>query len=196
MDPTFLPQGSDGVARWALGRRLGYAARPDESWFRQHEPFDTMVAPAFYFNACSWSAQPGSITLVEPWTEDDLVEPMDRTLLAFAQHPGLYGRASMRSEEHFITRVSVLSDPPPPKVALGDPVWDEHVVTHAPSVAEAQAALTPALRALLQGWGFRGHLELRPGAAILHYAGLKPTPADYERLSRIVPQVVTAALTR
>ena len=196
MNPNFLPQGSDAVQRWALGRGLGYAARPDESWFRQLEPFDTVVAPAWYFNACSWSAHPGSVTLVEPWTEDDLVEPMDRTVFAFAQHPGLGGRASMRSGEHFITRVSFLVDPPPPKVALGDPVWDEHVVTHAASVGDAQAAFTPALRSLLQSWGFRGHLEIHPGGILLHYAGLKPTPADYDRLSRIVPQVVSAALTR
>jgi hypothetical protein len=195
--PPFVPAGTDSVARWALGRRVGFEPRPDPTWFRAWEPFDTMVAPAHYYGACSWPAPPGSITLVEPYTEseDSQLDPLDRTVLAFASHPALRHRCAARVGEHFITRVSFLSDKPPPRVHIGDPVWDEHVVTMAPSAEIAQAALTPALRRLLQGWGFAGHLELRPGCAIVHIAGVQPTPGGYEHLGRAAPQIVLAALT-
>jgi hypothetical protein len=145
-------------------------------------------------NACSWAAHPGSATIVEPWTEDGLFEPMDRTLFAFVRHPNLRYGASMRVGEHFITRVAFLTDPPPPEVKLGDPVWDEHVVTRAASVEQAQRAFTPSLRQLLRNWGFRGHLELRPGGLIMHCADLKPTAQGYDAMMQRVKPVVDAAM--
>jgi hypothetical protein len=155
-----------------------------------------MVSPTAYYNACSWPAPPGSVTLVEPYTEDEdsLVAPIDRTVIGFASHPGLRHSASMRAGEHFITRTQILIDPPPPLVEIGDPVWDQHVVTRASSVQEARAAFTTSLRDLLRGWGFTGHIELRPGGAIVHQAGLWPNPQGYEQLSRTLPQIVQAAL--
>lgn len=156
-----------------------------------------MVSPAAYYNACSWPAPPGSVTLVEPYSEDEDtgIEPIDRTVIGLASHPGLRYLASMRVGEHFITRTTILTDPPPPLVELGDPVWDQNVVTRAHSAADARYAFTTALRGLLRNWGFAGHIELRPGGAVIHYAGLSPTPDGYERLSRALPQIVTAALT-
>ena len=189
-----LPQGSGDIGRWAHNKRLQYAPHPDERALRNFEPFDTMVSPARFYNAVSWMSPPGSATLVEPWTEEGLLEPMDRTVLAFISHPALRGRASARIGEHFITRVSVLTDPPQPKVALGDAYWDKHVITHAMSPAAAQAALTPPLRQLLAQWSFAGHLEMKPGCLVLHYAGCRPTPAGYERLSGLIPPLVNAAL--
>ncbi len=195
--PPFVPVGSEAVLRWASARRVGYEARPSQEWFRAWEPFHEMVSPAAYYNACSWPAAPGSVTLVEPYTEDEDsgIEPIDRTVIGFVSHPGLAGLASLRVGEHFITRSTILTDPPPPLVELGDPLWDQHVVTRSPSPAHARATLTTALRRLLARWGFTGHIELRPGAAIVHYAGFQPTPEGYESLSRAIPQIVTAALT-
>jgi hypothetical protein len=195
--PPFTPVGTEALARWAYGRRLGFQPRPDPTWFRNWEPFDTMVSPAHYFGACSWSSPPGSVTLVEPYTEaeDSLTEPLDRTVLAFASHPALRHRCSARAGEHFITRVSFLSDKPPPKVELGDAAWDAHVATFAPSAEVARAGFSPALRRLLQQWGFAGHVELRPGGAVVHMAGVQPTPQGYEHLGRLAPQIVTAALS-
>lgn len=194
MDPVFLPEGSDAIARWAASRGLLYQGRPDQAWFQAWEPFDTMVAASWYLNACVWHAPVGSITLCEPWMEDGPGEPIDRTVLAFVSHRGLRWRAAARVGEHFLTRVTYIDRPPPPKVELGEAVWDEHVVTHAASVSEALHALPASLRALLQAWGFRGHLEMRPGGCVVHYAGLGPTPASYEDLTRIAPELVTAAL--
>lgn len=194
--PPFVPVGSEAVAIWARARGAGYEARPDQAWFRGWEPFHEMVSPSAYYNACSWPAPPGSVSLVEPYTEeeDSLVTPIDRTVFGFASHPGLRYAASMRQGEHFITRTAILTDPPPPQVQIGDPVWDQHVVTRALSVQDAHAAFTSALRGLLRRWGFAGHIELRPGGAIIHKAGLQPTPQGYEEMSVILPQIVQAAL--
>jgi hypothetical protein len=194
VEPEVLPQGSDEIARWAMARGLRYEARPDQSWFRRWEPFDTMVAAASYINAVTWSLPPGSVTVAEPWTEEGNLDPIDRTLYAFASHPGLRGQAAVRVGEHFVTRVTFLTKPPPPKVQIGDPIWDEHAVTHASSADSAKRTLTAALRALLQRWGFQGHLELRPGGAVLHMARLRPAPQSYEQLGASAQQVVDAAL--
>lgn len=153
-----------------------------------------MVPFAYYFNSCSWPANPGSIALVEPWTEEDTFEPMDRTILGFAKHPGLRWRAALRVDDHFITRVAFLENPPAPVVKIGDKVWDENVVTRAASAGEALKAFTPTLRRLLQTWGFRGHLEMRPGGLVVHHAGYRPTPTHFEQLSQSLTQLVTAAL--
>ena len=101
----------------------------------------------------------------------------------------------MRVGEDFITRVSFLTDQPPPEVQLGDPSWDGHVKTLATSADEARAAFTSALRSLLHSWSFRGHLELRAGGAVLHCAGLKPTPQHYDELGTAAMKVMHAALT-
>ena len=191
---SFLPPGSGPVAVWAHQRGLLYDPRPDERWFRAFEPFDTLISPARYFNACTANAPPGSITLVEPWTEEDESEPLDRTVLSFVVHPRLGARASARSGEHFLTRVSFLVDPPPPQVTLGDAVWDAHVTTFAPSSEEARRAFTPALRELLRVRAFSGHLELRPGAAVIHLAGISPTPQGYESALAAARAIVDAAL--
>lgn len=195
IDLGFLPVGSDQIERWAWGRQLLYKARPVIEWFREWEPFDTITSPATYFNAVSWNANPGALTIAEPWTEDGVFEPMDRTLLGFATHPGLRWRASMRSGEHFITRVTFLTDPPAPEQKIGDPVWDDHCVTRAISAEQARAAFPHAFRDLLRSWGFRGHIELRPNGMMMHYADMKPNVAHYEQLTQLMPQAVMAALT-
>lgn len=192
--PSQDPRGTAAIAQWARRKRVSHQVRPDQSWFRRWEPFDTMISPSCYLNACSWPAPPGNVTLAEPWTEEGDDEPMGRTLVAFVSHPKLQHRASMRSGEHFITRVTFLEAPPLPEVELGDPLWDEHVSTRAASVADGAAAFRPELRQLLAGWGFRGHLEIRPGGMVLHYAGLKPIPEHLSQLGRIVSQVLAAAL--
>lgn len=194
LDPNFVPPGMVALERWARSRGLGFEARPDQDWFRGWEPFDTMISPAGYFGACTWAAPPGQVTLVEPWTELDGIEPMDRTVFAMVKHPGLRHRVSLQSGDHFITRVAFLTDPPPPVVELGDATWDENVTTRALSADEARAAITPALRETLRHHGFRGHLELRVGAAVLHVAGLRPLPEGYQQLMAIAPTVIDAAL--
>jgi len=193
-DSSFQPAGSGAIAQWARMRRIDYRARPDQRWFRQWEPYATMVAAETYFNACSYATHPGTVVIVEPWTEPDYVEPMERTIMGFANHPGLGGRAAMRSGEHFITRVAFIESPPLPTVTVGDPVWDEHVRTFARSAEDAGRAFHPALRDLLRGWGFRGHIELRQGGLVVHYAGLQPAPAHYVQLSGIIGQLVATAL--
>ncbi|MEZ4442459.1 MAG: hypothetical protein R3B72_25425 [Polyangiaceae bacterium] len=194
MEPNFMPLGSDAIALYAQRQGLAYKPRPSETWFRAWEPFDTITTPHAYFNAVTWHLPPGSATLAEPWTEDGLFEPMDRTLLAFFTHPGFTRRAALRVGESFITRVTFLTDAPPPIVKLGDPVWDEHVVTRAKSPDEARAAFPGPLRQLLQTSGFRGHLEVRPGGLILHCADLKPLPQHYADLGQRLLRVVDAAL--
>jgi len=192
--PTADPQGTTAISQWARRKRVSHQVRPEQGWFRKWEPFDTMISPTCFLNACSWPAPPGNVTLAEPWTEEGDDEPMDRTIVAFVSHPGLGWRASMHSGEHFITRVAFIENPPEPQVKLSDPVWDEHVVTRAASAADAAAAFHPALRQLLAGWGFQGHLELRRGGLVVHYAGLKPIPEHLSRMSRIAPQLVSTAL--
>jgi len=69
------------------------------------------------------------------------------------------------------------------------------VVTFAQNPKATLNALPKPMRSLLKRWAFSGHIEIRPGAAVIHYAGLRPTPQHYEQLVRIVPEIVTAALT-
>jgi hypothetical protein len=97
--------------------------------------------------------------------------------------------------EHFLTRVAFLENPPPPKVTIGDELWDSHVATFAASAETAALAFHPRLRKLLAGWGFEGHLELRArGGLVVHYAGLRPTPAHYDRMLSILRDLVNAAI--
>jgi hypothetical protein len=198
-----LPSGSESIARFAAMRGLHYAAHPDDAWFRKWEPYDTIAPPSRYFNAITWSIRPeasrrhspeSTVVVAEPWTALDDAEPLERTLLGFAIHPGLMRRAAMRVGEHFLTRTLFLESLPPPTVKVGDKVWDTHVTTFAASSLEAATAFHPSLRKLLASWGFRGHLELRAGGLVLHYAGIPPLPDQYERLMRIVAEVLNHAI--
>lgn len=191
---TQAPMGSEQIAAWAAARGLVYRPTPEETWFRAWEPFDTMAPPTLYLNACTWAQSPGEATVVEPWYAPEDGTPLDRTVLAFAKHPALAYRASARAGEHFLTRVAFIESRPPPEVKVGDALWDEHVTTLAFSEGEASRALHRRLRRLLAGWGFQGHLELRRGGLVLHYAGLLPTARDYDRMLFIVRDVVNAAI--
>ncbi len=189
-----LPLGSDRVAVWAGGRGLAYEARPDEAWFRRWEPYDTMAPPNAYLNACTWTRPRGHVVLVEPWYAPDDAEPLERTVIAFATDPEIARRAAARVGEHFNTRTLFLESPPPPQVKVGDALWDEHAATFAGSPQDGRAAFHGRLRALLAGWGFRGHLELRAGGGlVVHAAGITPTPDGYDRLARMAGEIVEAA---
>ena len=155
-----------------------------------------MVAPEHFFNACTLQFPAGSVVIVEPWTAGERIDPLERTILAYAMHPAFVRRAAMRTGEPFLTRVAFLESPPPPKVTIGDRVWDEHVTTFAASQGEANAAFTPAIRDLLRTRGFKGHLELRPGGFVVHHEGLLPRPDHYDMIMRIVLDIVGAAQAR
>ncbi|MEM9693543.1 MAG: hypothetical protein AAGA56_13425 [Myxococcota bacterium] len=192
---TTVVAGTQALQQWAQRRGLHFVPLPPRAWFEAWEPFDTLVAPEHYVNACTWPIAPGEVTVVEPWSEEELgAEPLVRSLFAFVKHPRLRHRVSIRAGEHFVSRLSVVGQKPPPAVTLGDPDWDAHVATQAWSAAEAQRGLTGALRRLLREQGFSGHLELRPGGAVVHIAGLGPHAQHYERLLTIAPRIVDAAL--
>ncbi|MBK8258725.1 MAG: hypothetical protein IPK82_39465 [Polyangiaceae bacterium] len=188
-----VPIGSEQIAAWAYRRGLSYQATPDETWFRSWEPFDTITPPSAYGNACSWTHAKGQAVVVEPWYGDETSPPLDRTLLGFASDPTLRFRASARAGEHFVTRVAFLENKQPPKVLVGDAVWDEHVATFGWSAEEAEKGFHRRLRRLLAGWGFQGHLELRKGGLACHFAGLVPVARDYERMLAILRDVVNTA---
>lgn len=200
---AFVPTGSDHVAHWARLRGLVYTARPPEDWFRQWEPHDTMVSPEHFFNSVAFRLPSlrgmppvGDGAIVEPWTAPEGVDPLERTIVGYATHPGLVHRAAMRTGEPFLTKVAFLESPPPPKVTVGDKIWDENVTTFAASQSEALAAFRSTFRELLRSRGFRGHLELRPGGVIAHYEGLLPRPDHYDMLMRVMIDVVAAAISR
>lgn len=194
-DPSArLPPGSDWIADFARRRGLAFDHRPDEAWFRRWEPYDTIAPPSRYFNACTQTRSPGHIVVVEPWYAEDDGEPLGRALLAFATHPGLKRRAAMRVGEHFLTRVAFIESPPPPTVTVGDKLWDAHATTFAASSLEAATAFHPRLRKLLAGWGFKGHIELRAGGAVIHYAELQPRPDHYDRMFAIAQEIVSYAV--
>ena len=191
------PHGSSVIAHWAGSRGLRYEPHPEEAWFRRWEPHDTIAPPSHFLNACTWSAapHPGHVVLVEPWYAFDDMAPLDRTLMAFASHPSLGPRASIRGGEHFLTRVAFIESARPPEVEVGDPAWDALVTTFAVTPEMAMTAFHRRLRKLLLGWNFQGHLEMRAGGLVLHFAGLRPIQEDYDRLLRIVQQVVEKAIT-
>jgi hypothetical protein len=192
-----VPPGSDLIAQWAATRGLSYAPRPDEEWFRQWEPYATITPPTAYYNACTWTAPAGHVCIAEPWYAPEGEDPLERTVLGFAVHAGISRRAAMRVGEHFLTRVVFLEGPPPPRVKLGDPLWDQHVTTFAASVEDAAAAFHPGLRAFLAARGFQGHLELRArGGLVVHVAGLRPIPAGYEQMLAAVRDIVSVAVAR
>ena len=185
-----LPPGSQAVVEWARRRGFRVEPRPDPAWFSAWEPFDTMLSASIYYNAVTWSMAQGQGTLAEPWLAPPDGEPLDRTVLAFVTHPGFSRRVAVRGGEHFNTRVAFLDNPPPPRVELGDPDWDARWVTLASSASEARAALGPRARELLTGWQFSGHLELRPGGLIVHFAGTIPRPDHLDRLVSAVDKLV------
>jgi hypothetical protein len=202
-EKTWVPTGSDHIAHWARLRGLVYTARPDETWFRQWEPHDTMVSPEHFYNSVSMRLPPlrgrppiGDAVIVEPWAAPETVDPLERALLGYATHPGLVHRAAMRTGEPFLTKVAFLESPPPPKVTLDDKIWDEHVTTFAASQSEGLGAFTKTLRELLRSRGFKGHLELRPGGLIVHYEGLLPRPDHYDMMMRVLGDLVAAAIQR
>jgi hypothetical protein len=184
---------SERVAAWALTSGFGWASHPAESWFRQWEPYDTISPPGYYLRSVTRNSPHGPYVCVEPWYASDLeTEPLERTLLAYATHPGLLYRAAVRSGEHFVTRVAYIESPPPPKVTLGDPLWDKHVVTYGAPGSKAALAFPPRVRSLLASWGFQGHLEVRPGGLVIHMAGLRPITEHYQRLLGIAREVLHA----
>ena len=91
-------------------------------------------------------------------------------------------------------RVAYIESARPPEVLIGDAAWDEHLTTFALSRDIARTAFHARVRKLLGGWKFQGHLELRPGGLVLHFAGLRPIQEDYDRLLRITKQVVEKAI--
>lgn len=196
------PIGTEQIAGWAAARGLAFRPAPDEAWFREWEPFDTMAPPTLYLNAVTWqpsaggpfAPNAGQVTVVEPWYAPEDGTPLDRTIVAFAGHQGLRFKASARAGEHFNTRVAFLESKPPPEVKLGEELWDKHVTTLAWSVEEAGAAFHRRLRRLLAGWGFQGHVELRRGGVVVHYAGLLPSARDYDRMLFIVRDLVNTAV--
>jgi hypothetical protein len=190
--PSPAAPGSERIAAWARERGLQYRGFPDQQWFAAWEPYDTMIGAEAYLSSVSWALPPGTATIAEPWLAPLDAEPLDRTLLVFVSHPRFVRRAAARSGEHFNTRVAYLEAPPPPTVRLGDPAWDERVVTLAASPSEAAAAFPPAARRLLLEWRFSGHLELRPGGLVVHFAGLLPIPEHVAQLVRSVPGLVGA----
>jgi len=194
--PPFAPPGSEAIAAWAQQRGLTFAGHPGAAWFEAWEPYDTMVAPEAYFNAVSFTVQGAAVTLAEPWLAPLGSEPLGRAVLCFVQHPAFVRRAAARGGEHFNTRVAYLDHPPPPRVTLGDRVWDAHLATFAASPSEADAAFPPAARRALADWGFAGHLEVRPGGAVIHHARVTPTPATLDGVLAFLPRLVTAFVSR
>lgn len=188
----WIPRGSEILQHYAMTRRFGYEARPDERWFRHWEPYDTMVSPEFWFNACTERTPFGTFVLAEPWTAGEGLDPIERTVVGFAQFQTPMRRAAIRVGEPFLTKVVYIEAPPPPQVKIGEPIWDEHVKTFARSPEEALQAFPPRLRELLRQRGFRGHLEIRPGGLIVHHEGLQATPNDYEATLRMTHEVVHA----
>ena len=187
--------GGERISGWAYANGFAYSPFPGESWFRQWEPYDNIAPPGHYVHGVTRQTPHGPYVLVEPWYATDLeTEPLERTLFAYAAHPNLMRRAAMRVGEHFVTRVAYLESAPPPKVSIGDKLWDEHVTTFAASPAEAAAAFPPRLRSLLASWGFSGHLEMRPGGLVLFMAGLRPVVEHYQRLLGVTREVLRAAL--
>lgn len=189
-----VPIGSDQIAAWAASRRLAYQPNPDEGWFRAWEPFDTIAPPTLYLNAVTWAQPNGQAVVVEPWYADEDGTPLDRTLLVFATHPALRCKASARGGEHFLTRVAFLESRPPPAVEIGDALWDRHMQTFAWTAEEGRQGFHRRIRRLLAGWGFQGHLELRRGGLVCHYAGLVPVARDYDRLLAIARDLVSTAV--
>lgn len=187
-----LPPGSDRVAAWAKEQRFAYEALPDQQWFRGWEPYDTMNSPEGWFNSVAWALPPGGVVVAEPWLAPLDSEPLDRTALIFVMHPGFRRRAAARGGEHFNTRVAFLESPPPPRVELGDPEWDAHMVTFAASPSEAVEAFPPGARRLLARWGFAGHIEVRPGGLVVHFGGMKPVPEQLARLPHSIAELVQA----
>lgn len=187
-----LPEGSDRIAAWARQRHLAYEPYPNEDWFRAWEPFDTMVSATAYYNAVSSAYGPTTVTVAEPWLAPVDATPLDRTLYAFISNRSLRWRAACRGGDHFNTRVSFLENPPPPRVSVGDANWDQHVATFAASSSEADRAFPAPARQLLASWGFRGHIEARPGGLVVHFAGTRPVPEDAGRLLESAPQLVAA----
>lgn len=191
-DAGFRPYGTDAVAHFGAIRRLPFEVNPDERWFRHWEPFDTMVAPEHWLCSLTERTPWGVHVVAEAWTSTLGVEPLERTLVGFAEVPTPRRRAAMRVGEPFLTRVAFLESPPPPRVSLGDKLWDEHVHTFAASPSEAQAAFPPNLRELLRQRGFRGHLEMRPGGFVVHHEGFAPRPEFYDLTFRMLNDIGTA----
>lgn len=185
-----LPPGSEHIASWARARRWIYEPYPNVEWFRAWEPFDTMVSGTTYFNSVSFTVgSRGTGTMAEPWYAPEDSTPLDRTVLGFVSHPGFTRRAAARGGEHFNTRVSFIENPPPPEVKVGDAAWDENIATFAASASEAAAAFPVAARHYLAQIQFVGHIEIRPGGMVLHYAGTLPRHDHMENLANLLPQL-------
>lgn len=155
-----------------------------------------MTSPETYYNAITMPLPGGTVTFAEPWYAPEDTEPLDRTLLCFVVHPGLRHRAAARGGEHFNTRVAYIESPPPPRVRIGDPIWDAHVLTFAASPSEADAAFPIAVRRLLAEWGFSGHIEVRPGGLVVQHAALRPGPEQLEFMVQGIGRLISAFANR
>lgn len=185
----FSPEGTAWVASFAASRRLAFTPHPDGTWFRKWEPFDTMVAPLYWYNAVTDRSLFGTIVIAEAWTAEEGSYPIERTLVGFAEVPTPLRRASMRVGEPFLTKVAYLDAPRPPEVKLGDRGWDAHVTTFAASAGEALIAFPERFRRFLRERAFRGHLEMRPFGFVAHHEGFGPY--DYEKTLLMMNELAT-----
>lgn len=194
MTATFQPPaGSNLIAHWAAHRGFPYQPSPAEAWYRQWEPFQTLVSPARYHNAVRCRIDEAQIIIAEPWMATGDSIPLGRTLLAFISTSRLQYRAAARASANFMTRVSYLGAAPPRQQHTGDVEWDDKVLTFAETPLEAVRAFPPSLRKLLLSWKFEGHLETRQGGMVFHLADALPIPADYERVLGWLPIVLEKA---
>ncbi len=175
---------------------MAFEAIPDARWFRAWEPFDTMVSPGCYFSAASWQHGSTTVTHAEAWYAEPGSEPLDRTVLTFLSDAAFRWRAAARGGEHFNTRVVFVGSAPPPEVTVGDRTWDGHMKTWSASSSAATSAFPPAVVQLLAAWGFSGHVEMRPGGLVFHWAGVRPEPAGLDALARRVPELLAAYFGR
>lgn len=164
----------------------GFVFRPgDAARLRVYLPLREAAAPETLVTACFGRIDDAAVEAFEydsSSTDSDGNRTWSTTTLVAARHPAIRGGASLRPEWTQWSSTAAFIDAvmwiPPftilklfqyafaardPDRLVGDADFDRLYVVHAPSDAEARAALPRALRQALLHIQFRGTLELRPG---------------------------------
>ena len=168
------------LADYAARKGLRYAPEADERWLRAWEPYATLRVPHRYEHVLESTGEVGSLTVARFVVDGDA-----SAWIAIAQDVRVQGRAAATSDPG-----RVFGEPLDlvtlPRRATGDPAFDRHFATFAPTPDELAAAITPGVRRLALSWQSAVHVEVRPGGFVMAPVALQADPASLSWLVRAV----------
>jgi hypothetical protein len=190
----------NALSEWATARGFAFERSPDLRAYQSFGPF-SYLSIGRVGRELRASLGDASAWLVEVFDSDPIKQAAaeDRGVCAFITSPRLAGRAALRSKQGGGLVNDVTSGlgslfKGSAGGLLGDPTLESHFDVSVQSREDGFRALPMPLRQLLVQSGFRGVLEIRPGALVCSTYELKTfEPAGLDRTLPFIARLYQAA---